>query len=259
MILLVTFHQWIGDNVPITAPSQGLELVEYQAVYAPQLSNSNVHDFFSEGASSASAPWISNWTSAITGSGSTVTFPIDNTLPPGVILITAGTTTVSASLVDSDMASIYLPLGDLHFSWRFSLPILSDATDAFLVRAGVGTPWATSGDVTNGLYVEYQHSIAGGALRLASANAGVRTYAQGVTALSANVYHLVDVYYSAQPEIFASMYVDGVFQCELTTGFPDSTIAMQVCAGQIIKSAGILERSIATDLVFFGIGFPSGR
>jgi len=245
--------------MPISAPSQGLEIVEYQAILRNYMSDSNLHDFWAMGSSTASDPWISQWSSSVTGTGSTVTFPVTASLPPGVMQITAGTTATGASLITSDSQNIYLPSGSFQFSWRFSLANLSDGTDTFLARAGLGVTWNTSADITDGVYVEYRHTQAGGAFRLAAASGGVRTYANGITPLVAGQYYLVDIVYTAQPEVNASLFIDGNFECELYTGFPATTVAMAICGGQIIKSAGVTARDLFTDLVYFGIAFPAGR
>lgn len=245
--------------MPLSSPSQGLEPIEFQAILSSYMSSSNLHDFWGQGSSSASDPWIANWGTVVTGTGSTVTFPATPGLPPGIMTMTAGTTTTGASLISSDMSNIMLPNGSLQFSWRFSLDNLSDDSDTFLVRAGLGATWNASADITNGLYLEYRHNQAGGALRLAAANAGVRTYSDGVTILSAGVYYLAEILYVAQPDPVATLFIAGVPECELTSGFPATNIPMQICGGQIIKSAGTIARNLNTDVVFFGIGFGAGR
>ena len=245
--------------MPLSNPSTGLEPIEFQAILSPYMNSNNVHDFWGQGTSTASDPWIAVWGSTVSGTGSTVTFPETLGIPPGIMTMTAGTTATGASLITSDMSNIMLPSGSLQFSWRFSLDNLSDGTNTFLARAGLGATWNASADITNGLYLQYQHNQAGGALQLAAANAGVRVYSDGITILSPGVYYLAEIIYTAQPEPVATLFIDGNPECELTSGFPATNIPMQICGGQIIKSAGTVARTLNTDVIYFGIGFAAGR
>lgn len=242
----------------LSQPVTGYETIQFQTYFDTQCANGrNVIDFWQQGSSTAAAPFSTNFATQQSVAG-LATFDTSITAAPGVLVLETGTGATQGCAVKSAYSSYLLPTGQFDYQVRFQVPVLSDGTETYTLRFGVGATFGTSGDITNGIYAEYTHTLTNAAFRLRAASASVRTNADGVTTLTAGSYHWLQIVYDAR-QTFASLYLDDVLQATLTSGFPSNTSTMEIACGQIIKSAGTTTRQVWIDALFYGHAFSSAR
>lgn len=133
----------------------------------------------------------------------------------------------------------------LHHS-LVQIPVLSDGTDTFTVRIGLGTGTSTA-DNTDGAYFEYTNGVNSGAWQIKTANNSSRTTQNTGSTVDVN-WHLYTVDMNAGGSSVA-FYIDGtqVTNSPIATNLPASTRTFGP-SYKIAKSAGNTSRLLNVDL-----------
>lgn len=164
----------------------------------------------------------------------------------GVFGMVTGTgTTARACLYGS--GQMFLGGNKSKNGYRTHLSALSSATGAYTVYMGFGDN-PSAGDMTDGAYFRYTHSVNGGRWEAVVADAGVRTAADTGVAAVASVYSVFEVEYNAAgTEV--KFYIDGTLTNTVTAGLPGAGDFF-VWLTKIEKSSGADSISMSTDWLY---------
>lgn len=201
--------------------------------------------------------------SAGTGSGA----GLDNTLATGnhqgLFKINTGTTTTGAGVVRHGVSALLTGGGEIVFDQLVYLggPV-SDGTDTYIVRAGLGTSTAAdSTDNTNGLY--FEHDIAQDTTKwvAVSAKSSTRTRTVGTGGTAAITFaawtHLRIIANAAGTSVVYQ--VNGTTIATITTNIPAAASEVFGFNVKIFKSAGTSDRACTVDLFEYGSVFTTPR
>lgn len=163
----------------------------------------------------------------------------------GVLYLSTGTDTTGRNALEKNTFNdtFVFGIGSLKLRKRCSLRNLSDGTDTYTVYIGFGDN-AGSGDMTDGAYFRYTHSVNSGKWEAVTAQGGTRT-ATDTTVTADTTYHIFEIRVN-QAGTSVGFYIDGVLKATNTTNIPG--------AGQytghvlkIEKSAGTNARKVYED------------
>lgn len=117
---------------------------------------------------------------------------------------------------------IILGGGAITLTFIVNVPVLSDATDSFLIRFGFGDRGNSIGTPNNGCYFEYTHSTNSGAWQILTASGGSRTTNNTSSTVDTNWHTYTIVINSGATSI--SFYIDGaeVTNSPITTNISTS-------------------------------------
>lgn len=207
-----------------------------------------VRDDFLGTPGSASAPFKS----IASGTGAAVAATSGDSNHPGVASCSTGTTTTGYAEVATDsQAAIVLGSGEVRVRCAFRMPTLSDGTDTFTVRAGLGDS-AVAGAPTDGVFVRYTDGINSGKFEVVTRSNGTETAADsGVTAVAGTWYRFDAIVNADASEV--SFYMkDGsgasVLVATSSTNIPTGTARALGVQASILKSAGTTARTLELDL-----------
>lgn len=176
---------------------------------------------------------------------------------PGVIQLGTGAQTTGAINL-SHGNTLTTTDGRILLKFVCKLSGLSDATDTYTARIGLGTDSTATADFTDGAYFEYTHSVNSGNWTIKTANNSSRTTANTNTAADTN-WHLFAVDMNAAGTS-VNFYIDGVevANSPIATNLPAVTRFFSD-AYRITKSAGTTERRIDLDLTILWKKITSAR
>lgn len=165
----------------------------------------------------------------------------------GVVDQVTGTgTTARASLTSA--GNLRLGSQSLIFQDRSALSALSDGTNTYTSYSGF-IDNTGAGDMTDGCYFRYTHSVNSGRWEAVVAAAGVRTPADTGISPSATVNQILEIR-SNQDGTSVTFYIDGTLVATHTTGLP-GTSDLFVYGSKIEKSAGSTSRIFSHDYYLF--------
>lgn len=165
---------------------------------------------------------------------------------PGVVTIAGAAVTPDGGVVFGAVSSIRMGGGELVCEWRAKMPILSDATNRFVVRIGLGDN-VSGGDNTDGVYFECDLATHGdNEWRGCTANNAVRTKLDLNTLPVADTWQRLKFIVSADGTS-VSFYIDDVYKGAVATNIPTARES-GFCA-MYLKTLGAVSRSVVLDYV----------
>ncbi len=164
---------------------------------------------------------------------------------PGIMTATTNAATNGANMFGHG-AAITTGDGRILHNFLMQIPTLSDGTDTYIARIGLQEVSTATGDVTNGCYFEYTHSVNSGAYQIKTSNNSTRTTANTASTVDTN-WHLYTIDVNAAGTS-VSFYIDGVevTNSPLTTNIPGNT-RFFADGFRILKSAGTNARTLNID------------
>jgi hypothetical protein len=201
------------------------------------------------------------WNTIVNGTAAAVSFvTITDTSAPGIAQLSTGTSaTARAGLATAPtvvngttlLASLKMGSGESDYLCRVRIPVASDATDTYLVRAGFFLS-TTVTETTSGIFFRYVSGTSAN-WQIVVRNAGVETaVTTGVFAPFNAWQNLAIVVNAAGTSV--EFFIDGV----AVTGSPITTnIPVNNLLGAgivIVKTAGTTARTIEADLQYVGVG-----
>ena len=172
---------------------------------------------------------------------------------PGAVQLSTGTTGTGKAAIIADVASIFLGGGATKFLVVFKIDTLSDGTQTYTVRLGLGD--SASAEPTDGIYFRYTHSVNGGKWQRISRAGGSETANDtGVTADTG--WHTFEAEINALGTL-VEYYIDGLTAGSQTANIPTGATAPMPAA--IIKSAGGTARTFHLDAFAYTQEFATQR
>lgn len=176
---------------------------------------------------------------------------------PGVADITTGTA-ANGALGLSHGNTIIAGSGRILLNFIAKIVTLSDATDTFTLRIGLGSDANATLDFVDGCYFEYSHGVNSGNWTIKTANNSTRTTANTSTAADTN-WHLFTVDVNAGATS-VSFYIDGteVANSPIVTNLPGTTRLFSDTY-RVTKSVGTTARNLYLDYTSLWIKCTSNR
>lgn len=173
----------------------------------------------------------------------------------GVIDMTLGTGTTARITM---LGSAWLRSGSatIEFGSRIGLSVLSDGTNTYTKYIGF-IDVNGAGDMSNGFYFRYTHSVNGGRWEAVVANAGVRTAADTTVSPTATQFQTFRIVVNSAGTQ-AQFFIDGTLRNTVSSGLP-ATSALFYYGAKIEKSAGTTSATSTIDWLYFKSTRSSAR
>lgn len=178
--------------------------------------------------------------------GSTTAYTYIGTSENGVISLNTGSTTSGRCAMNSRAGAPFV-VGSWYLSYRvrFYLPNLSDATDTYTLRVGLGD--SATGDSTNGIYLRYTNGTNSGNWQLVARNASSETVNNTSTAVAASTWYTLEI--RIKPAAASAEFFLNGTSLGTVSGLPTGITKLVGYKNSIIKSAGTTSRSLYLDYV----------
>lgn len=170
---------------------------------------------------------------------------------------TNGAVTVSSGIATSGNGSIPVGSGFISVSFVINIPVLSNGTDTFTVRLGLGS--IANAAQQNGTYFEYTNGVNSGAWTIKTANNSSITSANTASTVDTNWHkYRIDINAAGTSVAF---YIDGVqvTNSPITTNIPTGANAGVGPMVMIVKSAGTTATQLYHDLYYLYINLTTPR
>ena len=177
---------------------------------------------------------------------------------PGVVQLDMGTTTTGQAALFGSQGNLLGMLnfgaaGSMTMAWRVHIPVLSDGTNRFTLRCGIGD--SAGGEPSHGIFFRYVDNVNSGNWQAVAENSGA-TVADTTVAVVANTWYELKVVINAAGTS-ADFYVNGVNKCTIATGLPSaSRLGSFICTAN--KSLGTTDTLVNVDYAFWSFS-PTGR
>jgi hypothetical protein len=192
------------------------------------------------------------WNAVFNGVSAGASVAHDNTITDGTvqgaIYLDTGTSSTGRCSIRLHDNAMVLGGGQLICWMRFYLPDLSDGTNTYVIRVGLGD--SSSGDYQNGVYFEYSHGTNSGKWVGRTAQADTRTSLNTNTAVVAGDWIPLKFIVNSDASS-VEFFIDGVSQGTITTNIPNTSALPTGPRLQIVKSAGGSSRKLYTD--YYGL------
>jgi hypothetical protein len=189
---------------------------------------------------------IAPFYSTVNGSGAALAASTATAGRVGVITASTGTTTSGYATLNTDPASIVLSNGAVRFRCDIQLSALSDGTDTYTARFGLGDV-ATGAEPTDGVYFRYTHSVNSGKWVCVTRSNGTETATNSTgAAVAATTWLTLECEINAAGTS-ATFYANGVLQATNTTNIPTGAGRETGVQMSILKSAGTTARLVSLD------------
>lgn len=167
----------------------------------------------------------------------------------GVVYSATGTTnTGRGAYLRTGNGSITFGSHEIKYRCRTALSALSDGTDTYTAYFGLGDN-PNSGDMVNGCYFRYTHSVNSGKIEAVCSNSSTRTASDtGITPTSSS-FRIFEIVVN-QAASSVAFYIDGSIVSTITTNIPSTynfSTSVSNIMQKIEKSAGTTDRRIYTD------------
>jgi len=220
-----------------------------------------LEDDFTGGISTSSSPFLS----AVSGAGASVanTGYTGEQNRVGVAVLSTGTTTTGyASVHTASEALVRLGGG----AWRaraiFRLEDLSDATDTYTLRLGLGDS-QVAGEPTDGCFLRYTHGTNSGKFEFVTRSNGTETATDTGVAAVADTWYRVEIIGDATSSSITCWLKSGTDDLTLTatntTNIPTAVGRETAVQASILKSAGTTARTVYLDVLAFRLAFTTSR
>lgn len=175
---------------------------------------------------------------------------------PGVVSLTTGTGTTGRARITSSSAAtpILLAGGKVRFGVVAKLPTLSDVTNTYTVRMGLGSNG--TGDSTDGVYFRYTNGVNSGKWEGVTRSASSETARD--TTITADVsWHTYEFEVNAAGTS-VQFYIDGAaVGAAVTTNIPSA--GFPITPASIVKSAGGTARTLSLDAYWYSFELTTAR
>lgn len=204
---------------------------------------------------SNNSPYSHGWLSSGVGTGSQLAWINAEANHPGIVQLQTGTTNTGGRNIFRNTVSVLLGGGRMVYEWIARIPVLSDGTDTFTVRIGLGdntTP-------TDGLHFEYTHGTNSGQWQgKATANSTSSTLSSS-SAVAANTWYRLRIEVNAAAGS-AEFFVNGTSIGTITSAnIPSGSTNQCTPLCSILKSAGTTSRNLDLDTYWDYVKFTTAR
>jgi hypothetical protein len=200
---------------------------------------------------------FTGFNAAISGTGSSAAGGTGDDKHIGIITFNTGTTTTGRAAITTTATAFRLGGGACKCMVIFRTSTLSDGTDTYTIRVGLGD--STSGEHTDGVFIRYTDAVNGGRFQFVTRSNGTETATDtGITVVASTWYNVeIDINAGATSA-----------QCTINqSGATTNTTNIPSGAGRelgivplfILKSAGTTGRSADLDYVLCVIDFTTAR
>ncbi len=175
-------------------------------------------------------------------------------LHPGVIEFVTGTTTTGRSSLGVNSTGMSIYTGDIRARAGVRLPVVSDGTNTFVLRAcGMSDSLTANGQ--DAIYFRYQYNVNGGNWEAVVRQASTETAADTGVAPSTTEFQNLEWYVNDDADEI-TFYIDGTLVATVTTNIPsvDEFQNLGFMPINIVKSAGTTLRSVELDYFGYEIG-----
>jgi hypothetical protein len=198
------------------------------------------------GSDFASVTALAPFYSTVSGAGAALAASTATAGRVGVITLGSGTTTTGYASLNTDPASIVLGNGAVRFRCDIQLSALSDGTNTYTARFGLGDV-ATGAEPVDGVYFRYVHSAnSGNWVLVARANNVETGIVNSTIAVAATTWTTLEIEINAAGTS-CTYYVNGVLAGTTTATIPTGAGRETGVQMSILKSAGIVSRLISLD------------
>ena len=176
------------------------------------------------------------------------------TLHPGVIECVTGTTAIGRAGLFTNSTGMSLYTGDIRAVAGIRLPVLSDGTESFVLRA-CGFNDSTTANGQDAVYFRYQHSVNSGNWEAISRQASTETAADTGVAPSTTEFQNLEWYLNDDADSI-EFFIDGASVATITTNIPvtDEFQNLGFMPLNIVKNAGTTLRAVEIDYFGYEIG-----
>lgn len=176
----------------------------------------------------------------------------------GVLSLATGTTTSGYAQVHSASAAlIRLGGGELRLRTRFRVEDLSDGTDTYTLRAGLGDS-AVAGEPTDGCYLRYTHGTNSGKFQCVTRSNGTETATDSGLTVAADTWYTLDLVID-ETAATVTFLINGEEVAANTTNVPTSAGRETGVQVSILKSAGTNSRTLNVDFLGLRVEFTTER
>lgn len=179
---------------------------------------------------------------------------------PGILVLNTGTTTTgrAALITNTSVQSIQLGGGRVRFGVCFRLPVLSDGTDTFTIRAGT-TDSSTGNDGNHAILFRYSHGVNGGRWEGVTRDGGAETALDTGITVDTN-FHTLEWEVNADASS-VEFFVDATSAGTITTNIPSIATSRlhTLSPASILKSAGTTARTLQVDAYWYIFEFTTAR
>jgi hypothetical protein len=182
---------------------------------------------------------------------------------PGIARFSTGTTTTgSAGAVSKSQSLVVLGADAWTVRAVFSIPAVSDGTETFTTRIGLGDS-LTFDNGTDGVFLRYTHSVNSGKFECVTRSNSVETATDSGVTVAAATWYRLDITINAAGTSVAFALKTGTGTpatvATNTTNIPTTTARALGVACGILKSAGTTARTLDIDLLEVRSTFGTSR
>ena len=207
--------------------------------------------------------WVGTFGSG-TGSAANAGDVLGTTSRPGIVTLATGTTTTGLAGVRTsfNFGSLRIGQGQTVFTALLRVPTLSDATNRFHLRFGLGDVNSSATAITNGCFIVYDEggvstgSTASANWQAVSASSSSRTWTNSSTSVAAGTWYVLQIEMNAAGTSIVYK-VNGTTIATHTTNI-NTTPGLQFVV-QIMKTAGTTSRTTDVDYVSLKQKFTTAR
>lgn len=214
-------------------------------------------DFLASHSSGATRAGNLNWTTAVSGTGATVTQGTPTSNRPGVVQLGTGTTTTGVSLIHLGGGQMFYGGGVITNEFAVMLDALSTAAQEYIYHAGTGDS-SSNTDETDGVYFEYDRLGQGVNWIAVTSNNSTRTRTDTGTAVSAAAWTDLKTVVDAAGSN-AYFYINGTVVATNSANIPTTNARLCGPAFHLYSSAGTTTKTANTDWWYLRQDFTSSR
>jgi len=212
----------------------------FQVPFSSSITKVRTLEFFDDFIAATTAGQT-NWTASVNGAGASVsqTSTVGDFI--GELTQSTGTTAAGrASTVKN--TSLFLIATPFYLEWKMRIPILSTPTERFNIRIGLGDN-TNAGDMTDGVYFEYDESISPNWIVKTSSN-NVRTSLISNVPVQANVNYTLRIYVTVSRVYF---WIGETVIGTINTNIPTGAARQTSLISKIEKTIGTTARTNIID------------
>jgi hypothetical protein len=216
----------------------------------------DVRDDFTGGVGSTGSPFVAVASGTSSAVGTAVYTGEQNAI--GVLTLDTGTDTNGyANVRGATAALLRLGGGTVRLRCRFRVEDLSDGTNTYTVRAGLGDS-TVAGQPTDGVFVRYTHGTNSGKFECVTRSNGTETATDSGITVAADTWYTVDI---AIDETAAEVVftINGTEVATNTTNIPTAVGRETGVQVSILKSAGTTARVLNVDFLGLRVEFTTAR
>lgn len=216
----------------------------------------NLVDGFAGGVSSSGSPFVAVASGAAATVGTEVYTGEQNAI--GVCTLDTGTDTNGyANVRGATAALLRLGGGEVRLRTRFRVKDLSDGTNTYTIRAGLGDS-AVAGQPTDGVFVRYTHGTNSGKFECVTRANGTETATDSGVTVAADTWYTVDIVVN-EDGTEALFKINGTEVATNTTNIPTAVGRETGVQASILKSAGTTARVMNVDFLGLRVKFTAAR